>query len=45
MLYSILLSICLFNMNPGNLARSKSTIKTKSEIYSQLTMETPERCH
>ena len=45
MMYSILSPICLFNMNPGNLARSKSTIKTKSEIYSQLTMKTPEQRH
>ena len=28
---------------PANITRSKSTIRTKSEICSQLTLKTPER--
>ena len=38
-------SICLFDMNPEKFACSKSTIRTKFETCSQLTINTLERPH
>ena len=34
---------CLFNINPTTFSCSKSTVRTKCEIYSQLTIKTPQR--